>query len=320
MRARIRRSHFWLALLGAAAAAALGAAARAQQGQEMTHVSATAHNPDPASLPTLTVWGDDKFSPGRTLTMVRAVLPNVPGFICESWCYESPVEFLDARPLEGGRLELRHRLNDLPQVLLVTEVTPGPGSVEFTARLQLENPGQGALPANPWAPNMCWQVRRADGFRSAPDPFPDWVKRCFIFTEKGRTFLGDTTRRRIPCRPANDPYNNPPWVQSYVGTWMPVPTAGPTSWADYSPDRYVTPIIGVVSRDGRYLAALVNNSADSMAQAWHDCLHNNPKWLPAEAPVADRRWRVKAYVMENDPAALLARVAKDWPKAGPRQP
>ena len=43
------------------------------------------------------------------------------------------------------------------------------------------------------------------------------------------------------------------------------------------------------------------DSADSIAQVWHDCLHNNPEWLPENAPVSDRRWRLGIYVMENDP-------------------
>jgi hypothetical protein len=99
----------------------------------------------------------------------------------------------------------------------------------------------------------------------------------------------------------------------YAAKDGPMPKAGPDSWADYSPDRYVTPIIGTVSRDGKHLAALANGSASNMAQAWHDCLHNNPPWLPADAPPERQVWRLKVYVMENRPEALLARSAKDFP-------
>lgn len=98
---------------------------------------------------------------------------------------------------------------------------------------------------------------------------------------------------------------------------MPLPEASPDSWADYSPDQYTTPVIGVVSRDGKYLAALANDSATVMAQAWHDCLHNNPQWTPANAPSLKRKWRlkVKVYAMPDDPNALLKRVGKDFPDA-----
>jgi hypothetical protein len=101
----------------------------------------------------------------------------------------------------------------------------------------------------------------------------------------------------------------------YVGVWQPIPQVTPASWSDYSPDRYTIPVIGAVSRDGKYLAALGNDSAGLMCQAWHDCMHNNPQWLPADAPPAARTWRVKVYVMENDPDALIARVNKDFPAA-----
>ncbi|HXG24005.1 MAG TPA: hypothetical protein VNJ09_05565, partial [Chthonomonadales bacterium] len=164
--------------------------------------------------------------------------------------------------------------------------------------------------------NLCWQLVRAPSFASAPNPYPEFIKRCFIFTEKGVTFLDKTTRCKIPVRPPDHPYNNPPWVQMYVGVWQDVPKAGPDSWADYSPDRYIYRIIGAVSRDGKYLAALANDSATLMAQAWHDCMHNNANWAPADAPPECRIWRIKLYVMENAPEKLLRKVKRDFPRVG----
>jgi hypothetical protein len=280
-----------------------------QAGAAPVDMVAKADNPDAARLPTLGVWQDGK------LTLVASTFPNVPDFTCDSWCYESDVEFLSARGLDGGRLELRHRWQQNPEVLFVTTVTPEAGAVEFAARAELAEGAKGELPESVPCLNLCWQLRRAPGFASAPDPFPDWVKRCFIFTEKGLTFLDQTTRRKIPCRAPDDRYNNPPWVQMYVGTWQDIPQVTPTSWADYSPDRYTTTAIGCVSRDRKWLAAIANDSAPLMAQAWHDCMHNNPLWLPAEAPLKDRVWRLKVYAMANDPERLLERVTADFPKA-----
>jgi len=269
----------------------------------------TATNLAPNTLPTLGFWTEGK------LTLLSASFPNVPDFTCDSWCYESNVEFLEARPLDGGRLELRHQLNASPGFLLVTTVTPEPGAVEFAARVERAAGTTGEWPASVETPNLCWQLRRAKGFQSAPDPYPEFVKRCFIVTAQGVTFLDQTTRKRIPCRAADDPVNNPPWVQMYVGVWQPLPAVGPTSWSDYSPDRYTATVIGAVSRDRKWLAAVANDSAPLMAQAWHDCLHNNPQWLPADAPAKDRVWRLKIYVMENEPGKLLERVVKDFPNA-----
>ena len=74
-------------------------------------------------------------------------------------------------------------------------------------------------------------------------------------------------------------------------------------------------MIGTVSRNKKHLAAIANASAGMLCNAWHDCLHNNPKWMPADAPPAEQRWRLTIYVMPNDPEALLDRVTKDFPQA-----
>jgi hypothetical protein len=252
------------------------------------------------------------------LTFVWAAFPDVPGLTCDAWCYESNVRFLDFRKLEDGRVELRHRDGNLAHVVYVTTVTPEPGAVEFVARAVVdpqEDP-DGKLPDRLPGLNLCFQLRRAKGFSSKPDPYPEFVRRCFIFTDQGQKFLLDTHRRQILHRfPADDPKNNPPWVQMYVGVWMPVPGVQGRGWAEYSTDRYTIPVVGTVSRDGKHLVALANGSADSLSNAWHDCLHNNPKWTPADAPPAEQRWRLKVYVMPNDPDALLARVAHDFPEA-----
>ena len=252
------------------------------------------------------------------LNYVWATFPEVPGLTCDAWCYESEVDYIDHRALDGGRMELRHRLRGQPQVIFVTTVTPEPGAVEFSARPVLDpsQAGGGKIPANLPGLNLCFQLRRAEGFSSRPNQYPEFVGRNFIFTEKGRTFLLDTNRRKILHRfPADDPKNNPPWVQAYVGAWMPVPEVQGRGWAEASTDRYAIPVIGVVSRDGKHLVAIANGSADSLCNAWHDCVHNNPKWLPADAPPQERRWRLKVYAMPNDPEALLARVNHDFPEA-----
>ena len=294
--------------------------ASAGQGKDEPVSLVTSKNPDPARLPTLGVRESKEFG-AQPLTMVWASFPNVPDFRCESWCYESEMDFAGARALEGGKLELRHSIRNMPATL-VTRVTPEPGAVEFVATVEVDkskDPGA-KLPDTLPAPNMCWQLRKAPAFASAPQSYPEFVKRCFIFTSKGRTFLDQTVRRKIPLRSAEDRYNNPPWVQMYVGAWQEVPTAGTNAWADYSPDQYTTTIIGAVSRDAKSLAALANDSAGNMCQAWHDCMHNNAAWQPADGPPEGRTWRLKIYVMENDSDALLRRVLKDFPAANPRKP
>ena len=176
------------------------------QTQKEESVIVTASNPDKETLPTLGVWQRDD------LILVSADFPNIPDFTCDSWCYESAVDFVSAASLDGGRVELRHRDRNQPHVLIVTTVNPEPEAVEFVARVELdrENYPDSTMPKNPPGLNLCWQLRRAALFASAPDPYPQFVQRCFIFTSKGMTFLNNTERRKIPCRPPDHEYNNPP--------------------------------------------------------------------------------------------------------------
>ena len=73
------------------------------QTEQEENVIVTASNPDKEILPTLGVWQrDDQI-------LVSADFPNIPDFICDSWCYESALDFVSAGSPDGGRIELRHR-------------------------------------------------------------------------------------------------------------------------------------------------------------------------------------------------------------------
>jgi hypothetical protein len=268
-------------------------------------------NPKPKVLPTLGVWQ----SPDGKQTFLSSSFPDAPAFTCDTWCYESDVDFVDAKELSGGKVQMRHRWRAHPAVMIVTSVTPEPGAVEFVARLENDRDASKDIPTEYPGLNACWQLKRAPAFSSAPDPYPEFIKRCFIFTDAGVTFLDRTDRKKIPVRRAEDPYNNPPWVQMYLPVWQPLMQAGPDAWADYSSDRYIYPVIGAVSRDGKYLTAIANESNSGMAQAWHDCMHNNPDWLPLDAGKSAGTWRLKIYLMKNDARGLIERIAKDFPGA-----
>ena len=236
-------------------------------------------------------------------------------------CYEhSGMTYLDHKTLDGGVIELRHRSNKSSHVLLITTVTPEPGAIELVARPALAQPDSDVtLPDTLPRPNLCFRVKRSQQFfGSFPHPFPDFIRRCFIFTEKGMTFLADTERKRLPRieDQPDDPRNQPPWVQVYTPLWRPVARQkSKETWYNYSPDRYALPVMGVVSQDGKHLTAIANGSATTLTQAWQECLHNFPGWLPADAPPKDRRMRVKIYIMPNDPDRLIRRVLKDFPNA-----
>lgn len=253
-------------------------------------------------------------------TFVWVKVSEIPGCVLDLLCYEhSGMKYLSHRVVDRHGVELTHRSTKNPEVLLITRVMPEPGAVEIVARAEVDAASAPAakLPGELPAPNLCFRVKRAEeAFSCYPDPFPEFIGRCFIFTDEGRTFLLDTVRRKLPRAPADDVRNNPPWVQMYTPVWQPTspPSTGAT-WYNTSTDRFTIPVIGVVSRDRKYLVALGNGSSDMLAQAWQECLHNNPKWLPADAAPENRRWRAKVYIMPNDPDALVARVMSDFPEA-----
>ena len=279
----------------------------------------TADNPDPARLPTLAVWEEYAKRHDRYDRLLSATFPQIPEFTTDLWCFESPgVEFESAHDLGDGRVQLRHRWSSQSWTIVST-VTPQVGAIDFVSRMVPHDAEDAAQPSAYPSLNICWQLRRAKTFASEPDPYPQFVARCFIFArgqtaeDSGRTFLLDTVRRPIPVKPATHRRNNPPWVQMYLPTSAPVDMrAGPTAWADYSPDRFTVPLIGAVSRDGRFLAAMASGAESMVCQAWHDCMHNNARWLPADDGVG-KTWHVKIYAMENDPARLLERFRDDFP-------
>ncbi len=196
---------------------------------------------------------------------------------------------------------MRHRMGKLPHVILVSELPPQPGKVQFVLRAELD-PEQGAdkqLPAQLPHLNFCLSLKRARGcFDPYPDPFPEFIGRSFIFTEAGRTFLDTIPRGKISERYGAsdaDPRNNPPWV------------------ARYRAESFTAPIIGVVSRDKQHLIAIGSSTCDAVAQAWAPCIHNFSQWVPRDAPPEQQRWRWNVYVMPNDSDALRERVAEDFP-------
>lgn len=266
-------------------------------------------NPHPAEWPTM------RFVQQGARPLLRTSFPNAPDFTCDSWMYESEMDFLGARDIGEGRMEVRHRLRATPDVLVVSTVTPGPGFLEIVARTEHEDGSAAALPQRTPPPDLCWQLRHAAGFSAYPEPYELFAARCFVFTKDGYTTLDKTRRLPTTRFPADDPINNPPWVQVYLPSWAGDAPMLPFAWAGVSPDRVTATVAGVISRDGKHLAAIANDSATSISQVWVDCLHNDPEWRRSGGADSPATWRLKIYVMENDPDALLRRVAIDFPDA-----
>ncbi len=267
----------------------------------------------------------------RQIAFVSGIFPNVPGLRLDACTYEPGDGFLRLDLMgmavpDDNQIVLSHRVRSHPFLVHVTTLTADAGTIEASGRLAVDKRarvGEVKIPDQLPTPNMCWGFQRSPNFVAGgmanppygeiPSLYPHWVERCFIFTENGQTFLDRTDRRKTNEIPPNDPRNNPVWSQHYVGVWQkqgtePVPV-------NTSNTRYVAPVVGAVSNDGKYLVALASDSPRYIAQAWHTCLHHVVNWSPASAPLMDRQWRMKLYAMANEPIVLMTRLANDFPTA-----
>jgi hypothetical protein len=253
--------------------------------------------------PVIEVHGDGARS------LARITPHAIPGAVCDLWCYEDKFGLGDARALPDGGLEFTHRSARLADVQLTTVLTPGVDSVAI--RLTVTGPDAESLQGVRRV-NACWQFRRSSSFGNRGHYVQDFVSRCFVHTDAGITRLTDTRRHPDTRRPADDPRNSPPWVQRYVPAWEDHPGQPAASWGN-SDDRPTRSLVGVVSRDGRHLAAWGCRRCVGMGQGWHDCLHLLPD-MSRDLDGATNRIETVArmYFLPNDPDALLARYAEDF--------
>ena len=221
---------------------------------------AIADNPDPENLPSLWVWEDYARKQDRYEHYLGATFPNIPEFTCDFWCFESPgIVFEKAEAIDGGRIRMTHSWEG-EDWEIVTVATPERGAVEIVCHLEPLTGGNEKPDRYPNL-NVCWQLRSATSFASVDEFYPEFVERCFMFTEKGRTFLHDTARSPIPRKRLDHKRNNPPWVQIYYPQSAPGEIKTATdSWSGTSSDRYTIPLIGAISKDWRYLTALATGS------------------------------------------------------------
>ena len=294
-------------------------------------VVAMAINPDPAVYPTMSLKLHT-----REIAFVVITFPDVPGSRVNACVFESThpelrFDLIDLSLPGDNKITLRHRLSDMPYLHVITTFTAEPGAVECDAKLRLDPEWAGKEIDPPdhlrW-PNICWSSSLAPNFAPGGQAkswkwtkrqYYDWIGRCFIFTEGGQTFLDKTRRRTTPEVPEDDVRNSPPlfaWSQHYAGVWEDPVNHPPTP--NTSLDGYEIPLIGAVSSDGKSLIALAGDWTEYIAQAWGACFHHIPQWMPADAPLLERSFRMKLYGMRNDPDELLKRAKLDFPDAAKR--
>lgn len=289
------------------------------------HVIATAMNPDPDVYPTIHLRLHS-----REIAFCTVLYPGVPGYRADGCLYEPSdgflwLNFIGVRLPADNVLQVLHRVRDNPSLIHVTTLTAKPGKVELVASLEIDSSASTKNANLPktlgLTPNLCWGWSGASNFAGGgnrenserKENYINWISRCFIFTEKGRTFLSDTERRMTAEVPKDDPRNNPVRPQHYIGVWQDYKTKAPHP--NTSPDRYIFPLIGAVSNDGKFFTAIASPTSRYVAQAWHTCLHHIPTWEGSDGPLMDQTWRVNLYLGEDDPQQLLEQAKKDFPEA-----
>jgi hypothetical protein len=300
--------------------------AEAQQSQlhREDNVIAKSINSDAAKTPTLYARLHN-----RHIAFCSTIFPTVPGLRLDACVYEPGEGFLKLNLMGAAvptdnQLVFRHAVKTIPGLVHETTFTADTGTVEAVGRLTLDSHFKASdlrVPENLPTPNLCWCFQKSPNFVAGgsasppygerPNVYPTWVERCFIFTDQGQTFLDKTQRTKTDEVPADDPRNNPVWSQHYIGVWQ--KTGGESLPVNTSHTRYVAPVIGAVSNDGKYLIGLASESPRYIAQAWHTCLHHVATWGPTAVPPLERQWRMKLYAMQNEPVVLMARVASDFP-------
>jgi hypothetical protein len=320
---------------GVAAAAYLSAGGSSSNGRaeaEQTplhredNVIAKSINSDVVKIPTLYARLHN-----RHIAFCSTIFPSVPGLRLDACVYEPGEGFLKLNLLgvavpNDNQLVFRHAVKTIPGLIHETTFTAESGMVEATGRLTFDahiRPSDVRIPEQLPTPNLCWCFQKSPNFVAGgsasppygerPNQYPNWVQRCFIFTEQGQTFLDKTQRTKTDEVPADDPRNNPVWSQHYVGVWQKI--GGEALPVNTSQTRYVAPVIGAVSNDGKYLIGLASDSPRYIAQAWHTCLHHVPTWGPHSSAPLDRTWKMKLYAMQNEPIVLMAHVASDFPSS-----
>ena len=245
---------------------------------------------------------------GKYGTYLTIRSESIPGLLLDVWCYEDRLGDATRYEKQGGAVVLIHKLEE---ATVTTRFEPSQTGVDI--QVHVTGPNAEAVQKVKGL-NPCCQFGRSAAFRSEGNYVHDFVARCFVFLDAGMTLLKDTKRIPGTLPRKDDRANYPkPWIQEYFPMWRKHP-GQIKGRRGYSPDRPVYPIIGVVSRDGKHLAAIAWPETTSLGQVWHHCIHPRP--LTAESfdvKTGEIRSCGKIYLMENDEKKLLRQFKEDFP-------
>jgi hypothetical protein len=229
------------------------------------------------------------------------------GLVCELWCYEAgPFQYGRGSKSGDGSVVFIHTSG---KMTATTTFTPN-GESRVLMDVLVQGPMEELKKVVYMGP--CMQLWHSEKFKRE-DSLVDFARRCFLYTMRGPVGMLDTARGPMKGFKPDAPENNPPYTQWYV----PIGRVHPGDiWAfGASGDRPLYGIVGVVSRDDRWVAAIGCARTRTLGQGWHDCIHYVPEM---QAYVDERRsqllQRTTLYVMLNDKRSLLESFQRDFPQ------
>ncbi len=181
--------------------------------------------------------------------------------------------------VEGG-VEVSHR------------ITAGTGEVAF----EVEAVNKGAEYVDAVWVQPCIRVRDFTGANQQT-----YVPKCFIYVDGKQTFLDKARRTEEAIYKGG---------QVYVPAGIDRKDVNPRP---LSPDVPSNGLMGCLSADGKTVLATAWEPYQELFQGVIVCIHSDFR-LGGLKPGETKRARGKIYVMENDPAKLLARYRSDFPE------
>ncbi len=176
-------------------------------------------------------------------------------------------------------------------VKVTQDIRAGADSVTF--KLSIRNNTDKAVDIE-WA-QPCIRVGTFTGLGQ-----DEYIRRCFIYTERGLTTL-DKTRRTEDAR--------------YRGGQVYVPAG--INAADVNPrpislDKPTINLIGCISADGKWLLATAWDQTEELFQGIIACIHADFR-IGGLQSKESKNVRGVLYILPNAPDALLARYRADFP-------
>jgi hypothetical protein len=254
-----------------------------------------------------------EFSKDKNMqTYISIKKPDIPGLKLDVWCYEDSLgQAIKCEKKEDG-LELTHKQGQAKVSTFFKAETDG-------VSIQVNVTGSPEDVREVKSVNPCCQLENSNAFKCEDkhNYVDDFVARCFVFLDRGMTFLKDTARvpgTRAPRNEYNDLANSKnPWIQEYIPLWRKHP-GQIKGERGYSTDRPVYPIIGAVSRDKKYLTAIAWPETEMLGQVWLHCFHARPIIGESyNAKLGETTSFGKIYIIENNEAELLSLFNKDFP-------